>query len=86
MSLAAQLVPGQSHLRLFGRALLSGETNGGVGINDIRTVLLTLVVLSNLFEGLHMKISTFELLSTTDINPPDRQTPSQPRSPCRQPA
>lgn len=55
MSLAAQLVAGQSHLRLFGRALLSGKTNGGVGVNHIRTVLLSLVVLLNLFEGLHME-------------------------------
>lgn len=86
MSLAAQLVPGQSHLRLFGRALLSSKTNGGVGVNHIRTVLLSLVVLLNLFEGLHMKISTFELLFTTDINLLGRQTPSRPRSPCRQPA
>lgn len=86
MSLAVQLVPGQSYSRLFGRALLSGKTNGGVGVDDIRTVLLTLVILLNLFEGLHMKISTSELLFTTDINPPGRQTPSRPRSPCRQPA
>lgn len=44
----------KSHLRLLGRALLSGKADGGVGVDDIRTVLLTPVVLLNLLERLHV--------------------------------
>lgn len=76
----------QNHLRLLGRALLSGKTDGSVGVNDIRTVLLTPVILLDLLERLYMQISTLELLFTTEKNPPDRQILSRPKSPCQQPA